>query len=178
MYNFSFLESSRISLRPIEPEDLELLYQIENDSRVWSTCNTTMPYSKFFLRKYLENMQGDIFIDKQLRLVIERKSDCQSIGIIDLYDVLPLHQRAEMGIIILEEHRNEGYGKEAITLLLDYAFNHLILHQVYAQVSENNTSSLSMFKSCGFTEVTRLKDWIFSPDGFTDVLLLQKIADN
>ncbi|EGJ71117.1 GCN5-related N-acetyltransferase [Bacteroides coprosuis DSM 18011] len=176
MQGNSLLESDQILLRPIEPEDLELLYRVENDGTVWTSCNTTMPYSKFFLKKYLESMQGDIFSDKQLRLVIEQKANYQPIGIIDLYDMVPLHQRAEIGIIILEEFRSLGYGKEAIFLLLEYAFSHLFLHQIYAYVAVSNTQSVHLFKSCGFEEVAQLKDWIFTQDGFEDVLLLQKVA--
>ena len=46
----TFLESENICLRAPEPEDLELLYEWENDSSLWIAGNTRAPYSKFQLR--------------------------------------------------------------------------------------------------------------------------------
>ena len=42
-------------LRAPEPEDLELLYNWENDTSIWQLSNTLTPFSKFALRKYIEN---------------------------------------------------------------------------------------------------------------------------
>lgn len=174
MHKFSFLVSDRIRLRALEPEDLDLLYSLENDPASWNMSNSTMPYSKFFLHQYLEHQQGDIFADKQLRLVIE-SIDKEVIGLVDLFEFQPLHQRAELGIIILKEYRKQGYAVDAINLLLDYAFNHLMLHQVYAQVGELNQDSIKLFQACGFTHESTLKQWLFTPDGFKDAFVFQKI---
>lgn len=171
--DFSFLEGNLIRLRALEPEDLTLLYQVENDPSIWNTSNATMPYSKFFLKQYLENQQGDIFTDKQLRLVIEHKDDHLPIGIIDLFDFCPLHQRVEVGVIVLDHVRSLGYGKQAVQLIKDYVFNHLMLHQIIAKVAISNTPSLKMFKACSFVETASLKDWLFTPAGFIDILVLQ-----
>lgn len=174
MNNVTFLNSERIRLRALEPEDLDLLYELENDPASWSLSNSTMPYSKFFLHQYLEHQQGDLFADKQLRLVIE-SSDKQLIGLVDLFEFQPLHQRAELGIIIIKEHRQKGYAKDAINLLLDYAYNHLMLHQLYAQVGVSNLASIKLFEACGFTHEATLKQWLFTPDGFKDAFVFQKI---
>lgn len=171
--NYSFLEGKSVRLRALEPEDLTLLYQVENDPSIWNTSNATMPYSKFFLKQYLENQQGDIFTDKQLRLVIEHKEDRLPVGIIDLFEFCPLHQRVEVGVIVLEHVRSLGYGREAVQLIKDYAFNHLMMHQITAKVAVNNIPSLKMFKACNFKETASLKDWLFTSDGFIDILVLQ-----
>lgn len=68
-----FLESNRITLRALEPEDLDILYKWENDSRLWQNGSTLTPYSKFALRDYLENSLQDIFQSRQLRLMVEEK---------------------------------------------------------------------------------------------------------
>ena len=63
-----------ISLRALEPEDLDLLYRIENDDALWGVGITNVPYSRFLLHEFLSSSTGDIYTDKQVRLVIENES--------------------------------------------------------------------------------------------------------
>ena len=41
-----------VTLRALEPEDLELLYHIENDDKLWNVGITNVPYSRFMLQEY------------------------------------------------------------------------------------------------------------------------------
>ncbi|MCD7714519.1 MAG: GNAT family N-acetyltransferase, partial [Prevotella sp.] len=63
--------NSNVILRAIEPDDLDLLYNVENDRTLWQLGNTNEPYSKELLRNYILTTTGDIYADKQLRLIIE-----------------------------------------------------------------------------------------------------------
>jgi diamine N-acetyltransferase len=64
------LKGHLISLRAVEPSDLELLYLWENNPLVWHLSNTTAPFSKHILKEYIENAKHDIYVTKQLRLII------------------------------------------------------------------------------------------------------------
>ena len=46
---------SKVSLRAIEPEDLDLLYRIENDRNLWNVGTTNVPYSRYTLHDYIAN---------------------------------------------------------------------------------------------------------------------------
>ena len=96
----SYFVNDRLYLRAVEPEDLQVLYAIENDPQSWDISNFTVPYSKYVLKQYIENSQCDMFADKQLRLMIVRKSDRQVLGTVDITDFVPLHARGEVGIVI------------------------------------------------------------------------------
>ena len=167
------LNSERLLLRALEPEDLVFFYNIENDTSLWSSSNTTVPYSKFLLKYYLENTKGDLFSDKELRLVVECKETRQPIGMIDLYDFNAFHHRAEVGVVILEEYRGKGYGSEALDLLVNYVFRFLMLHQLYAYVDSKNESSMALFSKVGFKQVSVLKDWFYDINGFRDAVVYQ-----
>lgn len=54
-----------ISLRAMEPDDLDLLYKVENDQELWEVGATNVPYSKALLRDFIMNATGDIYTDKQ-----------------------------------------------------------------------------------------------------------------
>ena len=51
--NKSYFCSERVRLRAMEPEDLEVMYAMENDSQTWDVTNFTVPYSRFVLRQYI-----------------------------------------------------------------------------------------------------------------------------
>lgn len=92
-------EKPQVKLRALEPEDLNFLYEIENDEMIWNVGLTNVPYSKNLLLDYIASSSGDIFSDKQVRMIIvnERGED---VGMVDLIDFSPAHQRAELGLVI------------------------------------------------------------------------------
>ena len=104
------LKGNSIKLRPLEPEDLEFLYDSENDESNWLISGTQVPYSKYLLKQYIENSHQDIYEAKQVRLVIESNNTFIPIGLIDLFDFDPLHKRAGVGILINPRFQNKGFA--------------------------------------------------------------------
>ncbi|MEZ5197778.1 MAG: GNAT family N-acetyltransferase [Bacteroidales bacterium] len=129
------LKGTNINLRALEPQDVELLFQWENDEANWHLSNTVAPISKFVLEQYVISSEQDIYTSKQLRLIIEINKDGANvpIGSIDLFDFEPTHKRAGIGILILKEYRNKGFASESLEMLIDYGFNTLHLHQPLLQ---------------------------------------------
>ncbi len=170
------LKGNTVYLRALEPEDLEFVYHIENDESIWEVSNTQTPYSKFLIRQYLENAHQDIYEAKQLRLAICTHENKKAIGLIDLFDFDPKNQRAGIGIVIQnKDDRGKGFGKEALGLLIDYAFTHLQLHQLYANIGSDNAASSTLFSTFGFQKIGVKKDWILLQNQFHDEDLYQLI---
>ncbi len=149
---------SSINLRALEPEDLDLVYRIENDTTLWLWGANSVPVSHFAVRQYLENQHSDIFQDEQLRLVIEA-SGC-GIGLLDLSAFSPLHLRAEVGIVLLTEHQRQGYAAAALRQLHAYAANHLHLRSLYAYVGENTLPAHHLIRPVGYQHLASLPRWI------------------
>ncbi|MEM7486963.1 MAG: GNAT family N-acetyltransferase [Bacteroidota bacterium] len=169
------LKGKQVSLRALEPKDLDFLYQLENDTSIWEISGTLKPYSKKVLRLYLENAHRDIFDVKQLRLCICDNDD-KSIGLIDLFDFDPKNRRVGIGIVIARpEDRNKGLGAEALSLLCNYAFSILDVHQLYANILEENTASIYLFEKMGFQKIGVKKEWIRTNNGFKNEIMFQKI---
>ncbi|MDO4164853.1 MAG: GNAT family N-acetyltransferase [Bacteroides sp.] len=171
----SFFVSERVSLRAVEPEDLEVLYTMENDPQTWDITNFSVPYSKYILRQYIENSQCDMFADRQLRLMIVRREDDAVVGTIDITDFVPLHARGEVGIAVMREYQGKGYATDALNLLCDYAFGFLHMKQLTVHITADNAASLRLFASCGFVECGLLKEWWCVGGKYKDVILLQRI---
>jgi len=169
------LKGEHIKLRALEPDDLDFLYELENNTALWEISGTIVPYSRHILKQYLDNAHRDIYEVKQLRLCICDERD-KIMGLIDLFDFDPKNHRAGLGLVVLEsKNRNRGVGAEAIRLLTDYAFSTLALRQIYANVVTGNEASIHLFKKMGFDEVGVKKDWIFSNGIYKDEILFQKL---
>lgn len=169
------LKGTHIFLRALEPEDLDFLYRVENNVEVWEMSSTQTPYSRFLIKQYLENAHLDIYEAKQLRLVICSNEE-KVLGLIDLFDFDPIHQRAGIGILISEEEdRGKGYGAEALKIVVTYAFTILNLHQLYANISEGNIGSMKLFEKEGFVQVGVKKEWNLVKGVYKDEFLYQLI---
>ncbi|MGB5242333.1 MAG: GNAT family N-acetyltransferase [Lutimonas sp.] len=167
------LENEIIYLRALEPEDLDFLFEVENDVKNWEVSTTQKPFSRKDLKDYLLNSNKDIYEVKQLRLVIERKSDNKSVGLIDLFDFDPYNKRAGLGILIKEEFQHMGFASSSIELFNEYAFRYVDLNQIYAHVPANNNASVALFTKMGFVKSGNLKNWLKTEEGFTDVMIFQ-----
>ncbi len=175
-----FLENNAIKLRAPEPADVDLLYSWENNMEIWKVSNTITPFSKYVLKKYIETSHLDIWESKQLRLVIEAKTQSSlmhvPVGLIDLFDFDPFHLRAGVGVLIAsKQHRQKGYATEALKLLTRYAFETLQLHQLYCNIAQSNKVSMQLFENAGFKVVGVKRDWLKDVDGWTNEVMLQVI---
>jgi diamine N-acetyltransferase len=167
------LKTDHCYLRALEPEDLEFVYKVENDESVWEVSNTNAPYSRFLIKEYLENAHKDIYEVKQLRMVICNNAD-KAIGLIDLFDFDIKNKRAGIGILIKDkDNRFKGFGKSALKMMVNYSFNHLNLHQLFCNISEDNKPSIVLFEQQGFTKIGVKKDWNFTNGKYTDEYLYQ-----
>jgi diamine N-acetyltransferase len=171
------LKGEKIYLRALEPEDLDFIYSIENDESIWHVSNTQTPYSKFLIRQYLENAHQDIFEAKQLRLAICLNATDTAIGLIDLFEFDPTHQRAGVGIVISNDvDKNNGIGTEALSLIIDYAFKQLQVHQLFANIGVENEISIALFSKFGFEKIGIKKDWNKVNGEYEDEILYQLLT--
>ncbi|WP_034921245.1 GNAT family N-acetyltransferase [Gillisia sp. CAL575] len=169
------LKGDKIYLRALEPEDLDFILEVENSEDFWEISSTRVPYSRFLIKKYLQNSHRDIFDVKQLRLMI-CSNDNTSIGLIDIFDLEPKDRRAALGILIInDENRGKGFGGEVLKLISNYCFTHLGLHQVYANVTTDNLASVKLFEKCDFKSIGIKKDWVLVNGKFKDEILYQLI---
>lgn len=161
-----------VRLRAIEPEDLDILYKIENDVALWNVGATNVPYSRYALHDYVANSSGDIYTDRQVRLMIENEQDLV-VGIVDIVNFDPRHLRAEVGIVIEAAHRRKGYARSALRMVADYSLNVLHLHQLYVLADVSNTASVNLFRRMGYGISSELNDWLYDGRSYRKAVLMQ-----
>ena len=160
-----------VVMRAIEPEDLDFLYSLENDIEMWMVGETNVPYSRFALNNYVMTSSSDIYADRQLLLLIQ-KTDGKPIGLLDIFNFEPRHLRAEIGVAVVREERDRGYGHAALLKAIDYCHRIIHLHQVYALVDESNKQSVNLFLGAGFKTTCVIKDWVYDGEHYHDALMM------
>jgi hypothetical protein len=84
------------------------------------------------------------------------------IGFIDLFDVDPAAQSAGVGILICDPaDRRRGYGREALTLTMQYARYTLGLRSLWCTIAPDNAASTALFTSAGWERPRRI---VHEPD--------------
>ena len=169
------LSNEQITLRALEPTDLDTLYRWENDTALWAVSDTVAPYSREALWHYLEGYTGDIYAQRQLRLMITLSADGTPVGTIDFLNFDPLNNRAELGLFIDGNYRGQGLGRKALDLLTAYARDHIGLRQLYVFIALDNEVCLKLFEDYGYSRVGVLKSWVKRGSTYRDVALLQML---
>lgn len=193
------IEGTICRLRALEPEDLDLMYGWENDTEVWRVSGTVAPFSRHILSRLIDEQRFDIYATRQLRLVIESKGAesqkeaaesngvadnliasnqsvvGEAVGAVDLFEFDPQNLRAGVGIIIAPPYRRRGLAADALRTLERYAVEVLRLHQLWCSVGADNEASLALFAKAGYSECGRRREWILTPDGAIDEVMMQKI---
>lgn len=162
-----------VRLRALEPEDLELIYLLENECNDPTVAATSVPVSHYVVKQYLETTSHDLFVDGALRLVIEN-NDGVAVGTVDLTDFNPQHSRAEIGLTILQAHQGKHYGRMAMEAVEEYAHRHCI-HQLYCIISNQNEGAQRLFHLLKYNVTATLPDWLQTPEGYISATLFSKI---
>lgn len=163
-------------LRAVELEDVDLMYQADNDEEARKYSDYIAPISHQQLTEYALTYDSDPVRAGQLRLVIEHP-DFGAVGLADLYGISQRDSRAFVGIYILPRFRGAGYAKVALKLLAGYSHEYLGMDFLYAKVPSENLTSLSLFLNSGFNEIAILPLWQRVGRNLSDVHLLRLILE-
>jgi len=169
------MKGKTIYFRALEPEDIQALYDWENDPEIQIVSNHSAPFSKHTLTEYINASHLDIYTVKQVRLIIAENETHKAVGTIELFDYDPKNERAGVGILIDKDFRTKGYATEALRLIKTYAFKTLRLHQIYCNITASNTASIKLFTKAGFQLCGTKKEWTCTLGKWEDEHIFQLI---
>lgn len=164
-----------IRLRPLEPDDVALMDAVENDASQWTLAGAYAPVSREMLTQYALTYDADPLRAGQMRMVVSH--DGESVGLLDIYEIDVIHQRAFVGIYILPEMRRKGCAHAALARMEQYCRDVLGLHQLVARVERENAASMALFGRAGYVPSAVLTDWYRRGRAFVDVVIFQRVLD-
>ena len=167
--------TKKVTLRALEPEDLELIYKIENDTTIWDVGSSKVNYSRYAIKQYIAQQPQEISVAGELRLVITNSETGEAVGLIDLTNYSATNRSAEVGIALLASERGKGYGKAAIKEIERYAKEFHNLRMLYAHTSASNLSvAKNLFLTCNYKPVATLPEWHFNGREYEDLTVFKK----
>ena len=168
MKYFKKIVGDRLYLSPTSAEDVELFTQWLNDFQTTDYIGRS-GYITTTLneQEYLENRSKK---DMASFCIVTLEED-KLIGTISLEHIDLINRDAILGIFIGDgNYRNQGYGTEAIKLILDYGFNYLNLHSIKLDVMDFNQRAQKCYQKCGFKECGRQREAYYLNGKYYDIM--------
>lgn len=170
------LRSKRLYLHPVEKDALAATEVWFADPEFAEGFNTRAPESLASAERWLEKSQreqGKSLWDFDVRL----RDDERPIGLAGLMDVDAVNGSAELLIGIGKRSlRDQGYGTEAIEIVLDFAFAELRLHRVQLRVWAFNERAIHVYERMGFVHEARYREGHFRHGRHHDIVYMGLLA--
>jgi diamine N-acetyltransferase len=167
----------RVRLRAVEREDIPKFVDWLNDPEVKQGLMMLVPLSNAQEQNWFEDMLKHPLEEHPLGIEIQTPLGWNMIGNITLMHIDWKDRNAEVGIVIGDKrYWNQGFGRDAMVLILRYAFNQLGLHRVYLRVFETNPRAVHSYEKAGFIHEGHMRQAHFQDGKFVDILLMSAIS--
>ena len=171
------LTGEKVTLRAIEREDLPCQWAFNNDLEMELLGGGDPPEPQSLARleaEFNENAQKGGRDGANFAI----EADGKYIGSCGLFHFDYDAHTCEIGIGIGEPaYRSHGYGRDAIQVLLRYAFRIRNLRKVWLTVNGNNERAIRSYKACSFVEEGRLHQHVWNNGQYIDLVYMGILRD-
>lgn len=167
------LTSDRIRLIAIDAErDGDLMARWSKDAGMMRLFDSDVPRPRV-ARQTRSETERWAYRDTAIEWAIQVVDGDVVIGRIGLHRYLPSHRSADFHVGIGDRvHWSKGYGREAVTLLLNYAFGEMDLHRVGLIVFAANERAVALYRRLGFVQEGRWRQFLRRDGVDQDVLVM------
>lgn len=171
------LQGERVRLRGVTRDDLPRMWEFNNDLAVELAGGGDPPYPQSLARLQAEFDQDAAKGGRdQTRFAIEADGTC--IGFCALFHPDATAQTTELGIGIGDkDYWGKGHGRDAVRVLLRYAFRYLNYRKVWLRVHARNERAVRAYRACGFVEEGRQRAQVWSDGAYDDLILMGVLRD-
>jgi len=160
-------------LSPVDENDFQKYAQWLNEPELSIYLET---YNEIVTAESEKNRFNNIK-DRHEYSIIQSDNN-ELIGNCSLFRIDHINQTAETGIFIgRKDIWNKGYGTEALSLLLDYGFKALNLHNISLQVYENNVRAIKIYEKIGFKKIGIKREALYRNMKRHNIIYMDILAD-
>lgn len=160
-----FLEGEKINLRTIEKEDIEFLRDGVNHPEVRKHTGNTRPQNLESEEEFFEHI---VEASDEIHLLICR--DQEPMGIVKLEEKEKPSNIAELGLWLHPDYHRNGYGTEAVELIIEHSFQQMNYHKIYARAHGDNKASQRIWEKHGFEKEGQLRKHVLVEGKHRDLL--------
>jgi RimJ/RimL family protein N-acetyltransferase len=171
------LKGQKVTLRAMTRDDLDLLCQFNNDIEVELAGGGDPPLPQSLTRLQAE-YEAQVSKGGRDGTSFAIEADGKFIGPCALFQFDHVAHTCALGITIGDKaYWGQGYGREAVNLLLEYAFQLQNIRRVYLTVNGNNERAIRAYQACGFVEEGRLRAHVWSNGAYVDLVYMGILRD-
>jgi len=164
------IAGKKIVIGALVPTDFVPLYGWFNDVAAVRLDGIFRPVNLASHLQWCQNIGND---PTKVMFAIRRCGDAAIIGYLNISSINGVHRSADIGIRIgEEENRNQGFGKEALRLGLDYCWKHLNLERVALTVFSKNARAIHVYRAAGFKKEGTLRRYCFVDGEWIDTVIM------
>ena len=145
----------------------------------WVNSDKSIAYNNGFYGQMIDEakMQEKLekWRDSSVCMAIIREEDEAFMGQVSLFNFGPANSFCTLGIFIGKEYRGRGYGKEAMDLAVEYAFDTLRVKAVHLEVYSFNEEAIAFYERCGFSKCGTWHLSAYHNGRFNNIILMEKI---
>ena len=169
----------RIRLRAIKKDDLPLFVRWLNDPEVIRGTMITLPFSEEDEDDWYVNVRKKSQEERPLVIEILTEDGWEAIGNCGLFGFDWRVRQAEFGILIgAKQYWDQGYGSEALGLILRYGFDTLNLNRIALRVFANNPRAIRVYEKAGFIQEGSLREAHYLDGAYIDVLMMSMLRSD
>lgn len=150
MSDLPVLETERLVLRPFSFADARDVQRLAGDKEI-SRFNPVIPhpYEDGVAEAWIAAQEEDFGLKKSMTLAITLKASGSLAGVVSLLNMSPGQSRAELGYWVGKEYWNNGFASEAARSMMEYGFQILKLHRIFAGCLRGNKPSARVMEKIG-----------------------------
>ncbi len=170
------ITGEHVGLRAIEEGDLETLLRWRNRPDYRTYFREVRELSMADQRRWYHEV---VLTSPAVRMfAITTPDNARLLGACGLCYIDPVRRSADFSIYIGAEdlYIDDVYAPEAGRLLLNYGFQEMNLHRIWAEIYDHDTRKQALLPDLGFTLEGRLKDHHFTNGQFVDSLMYGQIS--
>ncbi|MBI5841000.1 MAG: GNAT family N-acetyltransferase [Chloroflexi bacterium] len=169
----SMIYGEQVRLRAAEREDVKHYYAWVNDPEVTHGLSLYLPMSNVEEEHWFERSLQRDPNEKPLAIEVRDGDGWKLIGNCGVFGIEWVNSSGELGIMIGDKSAwNQGYGTEAMTLLLRHCFQTLNLNRVCLKVYADNPRAIRAYEKAGFVEEGRMREAVFKHGKYDDIILM------
>jgi ribosomal-protein-alanine N-acetyltransferase len=151
------ITTGRLLLRQLRAEDSTDVFSLRSDDRVSEFLERKKATSLDDSLKFIEKINRGVAKNEAIYWGITLKDDASEklVGTIMLWNLSPENSSGEIGFELLPAHQGKGIMQEAITAVLNFGFDKMLLTSIEGYVHPANLKSIRILEKNGFIKEDR-----------------------
>ena len=156
--SFPSIETKNLLLRKMDQDDAQDFFEMRSNPRMNVYTDSKVDENIAETKSYIDKMNKGVDDRKWLIWAIEHNLSKKVIGSISIWNLKQEDVSGELGYGIIPDFQGQGFMKESLLSVIDYAFEEMKLNKLFAYTEEENENSIKLLEKSGFAEINRVDE--------------------